>query len=475
MKNLEEISDNRLAGLLRKYLRAKSSNPSLDSLKNQKLCGSQNIDGRFFNREVSAMEKNVILIANDKAAKFYGTTHCHSPWCCPHCTPIVMAKKGRDIACAIDALASKYNQSACMITFTLPHTKYMSCKDTLEILTKTWRMFSRAGNKGYRFDTYIKKKSQGTSTYKKKMTAYGVMRQELNITHHVKTYEVTYGANSWHPHIHMLLWIPNDKFNDVINYEQLLLDRWWHCAEFVASKYYKETYPDKDYSNLIHSLFADWRKNPKTGHKSVFISKDQNGLPRKISSSIYISGWSGNYELTYYDKKARKGHFTPNQLLQLAYHANLKNLNDKFKFFMDLFIEFALATKGHRRVEFSSRSGISKIIAEWKLSNTYIQDMQKKITEKEAEVGHWKNIVYFTPEQWKDLLFLEDELNRDIRSDILELANQKVNDIDVLELTRMLITQHLANIGIDISNNEPFQNDDFHTYQQYQEILASSA
>ena len=56
-----------------------------------------------------------------------------------------MADKGTDIACAIDALATWYKQRAAMITFTLPHDKYMSCADSYEILMGTWRMFSRAG------------------------------------------------------------------------------------------------------------------------------------------------------------------------------------------------------------------------------------------------------------------------------------------------------------------------------------------
>ena len=139
--NVEEISDNRLHAFLQRWI--ESHKLYGEKLKGLRFCGHSVLP-----------EYNAVFVVTDGEQTRYSTLiRCHSAWSCPYCSPRVMADKGTDIACAIDALSKWYNQRAAMITFTLPHDKYMSCEDSYQILMNTWRMF------------YRNKKASKTKTY----------------------------------------------------------------------------------------------------------------------------------------------------------------------------------------------------------------------------------------------------------------------------------------------------------------------
>ena len=481
----DELTDNRLHAYLQRYI-------SKQQLFNKKLKSV-----RFCGHTVLQEHNAVFVVTNGKDTRYSTLIRCHSAWSCPYCSPRVMAKKGADIACAIDALATWYNEYAAMITFTLPHDRFMSCQDAYAILYDTWHLFTRCGrkatrshkytlkadvedvNKSYSESGYIATNKQATRVSKRTgniiknghMNTRGTKnqfdkravgkrgevreskfkindpwsscREELSFNHFVKVYEFTYGDNGWHPHIHLLAWVPKNNLQRFREYEDRFLQKWWACAKKAALKYYNKKYPDRIEENKarVDSVYADYKMYPEDGHRAVYISTDKAGKVVAQKSSYYVSGWSGNIELTgsCNAKKAREGHYTPFQLLQMSC-ANAA----KESIFMPLFIEYALTVHGHRRVEFSSRTGITQIIKKWQQSEQYIITVKKKFMETNS--ARWKVVAWFDKEQWYDICEWDITTDEEIRKHILELA--RAPD------PWLAIAEYVINFGVKLHDRE---------------------
>lgn len=371
----------------------------------------------------------------------YGLTTCRSAWSCPICTAKVLAQKGNDIACAIDAMATWYKQKAIMITFTIPHYKYMTCQQTYNQLLATWRRFSRGGIRAHNA-TKVKILKDGTKQRKTKGTnPYGKFRQDLSITHNLRAYEFTWGKNGWHPHIHALYWVPTENWNKIMGYEQSLIDHWWHCAKAEALKTLNQKYPNKKERNekYVNKMYADNKKvsTDKTDnqHKTLYISTDKEGRPLVQKSSHYVAGfttfdgkkeWSANKELTAGTriKTAREGHLTPFQMLEKAEEETDQN---KKSFWLKLFVEYATTTAGHRRFDFSHQKiktinipTLTEIIRKWKETNQYMESFKKKLSDRGKRT--LKIICWFNEQNWLQLCLISHTINPLILSEVLSRA-----------------------------------------------------
>ena len=470
----DEVKDNRLANFLQRYILSKGTNAEKRTLHGITLCGSQALTLPYEYHAVYVVKNEI----QDKT-KFTNIVTCHSPWCCPRCSAIVLAKKGADIGAAIDALSTWYQLYPLMITFTIPHTKLMTCAETYTILQNTWRRMMKDGgqihkrkytlratkneteNKSYRTGNELKTCTTSGSKNKYDQRAVGTkgdireyivqcepfaqFRAELEIKYSVRVYEFTWGENSWHPHIHALFWTHKKNFKKIAAYEEKLVDQWWKYAKKETLKLWNKKHPDKKTENtqLANELYCDWRKYPKGTHRSLYISKTDSGEIRKISSSHYLAGWGGDSELTgsCCIKEAKNGHYTPFQLLELAYKDASKR-----DFYMKLFLEYAIATRGHRRIEFSKNNpidGILTIIKKWRQSEPYLQKIKKKYMDKAQ--GNWQLVVWFTVPQWKQICYLDNYTDEEIRATILELARAPDG--------KELIEHYLQCLEIDISQN----------------------
>lgn len=438
----DEISDTRIQAMLKRHLSANHmQNPKL---KNLRLCGTN------VTRQMGALPA-AFVVTNGTSSRFFGVNTCHSIWACPRCTAKAMADKGREIACAIDALQQNYNEVAFMVTLTLPHVKGMTCAETFNIIAETWRSFSKTNKRQIRRS--YERKDGSTATYKILATPYNAFYDRLDIKHSIRVYEFTYGKNSWHPHIHALLWVPRDKLSEVVKYEDKLNEYWWKCAKRNAVKVLKKSRPNQDAEAFVDKLYADWKLQTKTGHKAFFISKDKHGNARIQHSSQYISGWSGNYELTS-EKTARgKGHMTPFQMLERAYRTKDDAERQKL---MALFTEYAETVHKRARTFWSIHSGIKDIIRQWQQSEGYVETLKKKFTDKATEVGRWKVACWFSVEQWSSICCLELSTLPNIKAKILTLARlpdaeQKIaeflieHDIDIRNNGKHHLTDHIEN------------------------------
>ena len=428
----ENVSDHRKRSFFQKVLWEYPHEREV--LKGLRLCGKSVLHTPF---NVSSVH----ILSNGKESKLWGTLTCRSAWACPYCSARVMADKGTKIACAIDALSTWYQQSAMMLTFTLPHTKDMSAKETFSLLKATWRLFSKICKQKSvsRINKAGEKVFRGNNIW-------GKFREDLEIEHWVKVYEFTWGENSWHPHIHALFWTPNDLLQKAKYYEADLNEFWWHCAKHEAKKYYAKKYASVDKANqIINSLFADYKK----AHPCITISKDKKGNVKKQKSAHYISGWGGDSELTGSErpKYAKEGHYTPHAILEQAY--SLRDKPEEAKPWIDLYIEYCMATFRVRRVEFSKRSkeSLNEIIERWKKSEGFMTIYKKKC----MEAGKWKTVVWFTENQWSDILYKEHETGDFIVSMILQLASSRRFSIE--SRTFKILDFLLSNYDINCYEN----------------------
>jgi len=443
----EEISDNRLKTFFQKWLNVHREY----YLPNIRQCGSALIKDM-------GDAPSVFVLYNDKTdkSKIYGNTSCHSAWACPKCTAEVMAKKAADIACAIDCLKKRYNQSAIMITFTIPHSASMTCKESFQVLLNTWRQFSKAGNRAAKStQKYILKNDKGVrgkkggalgvgkagevKTYYKGRDPYGAFRQELGIKHNVRVYEFTHGENAWHPHIHALFWVPDKNFKKVLAYEDELLNHWWHCVKLEAKKFWSQKITDpKELENFLSTIYADYKKTTADGHKSLYISKDKDmpDRPRRVSSSWYIAGWGGDKEVTgnFHQKATHSDrNMTPYQIIHKAFESQ----GEERQKYLKLYADYAQATYRHRRCEFS-KSGITELIREYKKTIDYTENLKKKDTDKDK---NWRMVYWLSGQQWKEILLVERTTKYYVIDDILELARAPN--------ARILIKTFLEKFGIN--------------------------
>ena len=428
----DDISDSHLSSIYKTHLN-RTVNTKTKSLKNLRLCSTSCI-------RQPGVENTVYVIADEEHARYGGLQTCRSSWACPICTPKVMARKASEIADLIDYMATKKNLYAFMITFTLPHNKYMPANETFDVLQKVWRKFSKAGSTNKRTLTeYRQTKTKGERkyTYEKTMGVFPEFRAKYHIDYFVRAYEFTWSAeNGWHPHIHCLFFAEKKYFKYLAKHQQELTDDWFAKAKRSHKKWLQQHNQERD----LDELYSEWRKNPKTGHRSVYFSKDKTGKVRVFSSSAYLAGWGGNSELTKENRKTgrKNGHYSPFQLLELADKA--ESVQEANRWF-NLFDEYALATKGRNRINMTKEC--KKFIEEWRLTNEWIERFKKKVTEKAVEKQHV--VFWFTELQWQNICMYETELKINLKSKILELAILKNPEIEIINF--------LKSYDIDVSSN----------------------
>lgn len=419
---INEISDTRLQHYLKKQIE-KLPYEKKQYLRSLLSCGVQVV------RQTGAVP-GVFLLTNGKDSKFFGHTSCKNAWACPVCAAKKMSKYATEIACAIDALKEK-NQSAFMLTLTIPHTSGMSCEETTEILYNTWKNFITHGNKTVKANNL-----KGKDRRWKNNDVFASFCEQLNCKHRVRVGEFTYGNAGWHPHFHCLFWVDDNKFDKVLEWKEKFLERWLELAKRETLKYWNKINPSNKEKNSIRlNIMYD---NLNTVSKAAYFSVDKEGKLIKQQSSNYICGWGADKELTgnIQNKASAEGHLTPHEILTKAANGNEKML--------DLYIEYAISVKKHKhaRINFSVHSGIRKIIRDYMRTNAYKECIKKKSIRQNEELK-WKVLCWFTEKQWFNICELDRKFP--IKHNILYLAT--------LPNGLILLNEYLKFYGIDIIGN----------------------
>ena len=148
---------------------------------------------------LTGSEVAVLLSSEHGKAFFDGLQTCGNVWTCPVCAAKVQERRRLEIAEAMEHFYQVGNRQAVMVTFTFPHKKLMKLKD---LLTKQAEGFT------------ILRKGKQWDKFKAKHCFEGLIR----------SLEVTYGVNGWHPHTHEL-WFINREI-DELEFTEFVQEKW---------------------------------------------------------------------------------------------------------------------------------------------------------------------------------------------------------------------------------------------------------
>ena len=432
----QEVFDARLQHFLRKMINYMTPEEQLQ-LKSVRSCNTKIIPS-------GAAEDAVFLLRNDSnggEAKFFGQVTCKNPWVCPHCSSLMMNHYRKRIVAAIDCLRDKKKprkerKMAFMVSFAIPHLKELSCREVTDVLYNTWR-------------TCFHMAFRNRKTTKGEFRPHNIFNSffhEFNIKYYVRAAEITQGVNGWHPHFHVLFWIPRKmrrKLN-VDKWETALNDYWFQKSKEEYKKYFvqQDLYTSDLQETFIHNMYGDKvveRRKTYEKHKnqSVTFSRYDDGFVRESVTSDYLCGWGADRELTGNQKKeaTHSEHKTPYQLLENAANGDMRDWG-RYREFL-----FALTAKpAHHRVKFAR--GMNKMIDEWIHSEGSVSSRKKKQEEVQKE---WKLFAWFTKPQWWSLCDLDR--NSPVLSNILCLAALNRKD---------LLKDYLASLNIDLIERPHF-------------------
>jgi hypothetical protein len=284
---------------------------------------------------------------------------CGSVWVCPVCASKITEKRRIELAEALETTKAN-GGSALLLTLTVPHYGHHNVKNVLDGLSTAYGKFTN--RKGFKRSAEI-----------------------LGVFGRVRTLEVTYGPNGWHPHLHVLLFTSAPVRPGVLNLvKSSLLDQWQSAC--VASGLPE---PNK------HGLSLD------DGSKAA----------------QYVSKWGLDHEMTKGHMKTgrQNDHLSPFGLLDL--HIDRDSAQTPFQKEIAplagfLFYEYAKAFKGKRQLVWSA--GLRDLL-----------HLDAEKTDEELAESHDQDATLFAQiplEMWKVIL------QEDKRGEVLEVCRQGIDE-----------------------------------------------
>lgn len=260
---------------------------------------------------------------------------CGSVWHCPCCAAKISEKRQKEVLHAITS-HEKTGGQVLLLTLTLPHRLNQSLKTVLETLLMAHAAFER--DREYRNGF--------------KVTSGLVGR--------IRSLEVTYGENGWHPHLHLLLFV-----NQMTNIAQSLAD-----------------------------LFPIWKK---VVVNQGFSEPNHHGLTLENGDKAakYVGKWGLEHEMTKSHIKRSKSGYTPFDLLRVlvgTYTGTAQSV-DVFDAAI-LFNEYGKTFKGRRQLVWSNglrdRFNLGEEKTDEELSN---QVDEKTVLFAKLPLNAWKLIL----------------------------------------------------------------------------------
>jgi hypothetical protein len=130
-----------------------------------------------------------------------GLCRCHSVWCCPVCAPEIRAARGVEIGLAVE-LHLHGEGGVEFGTGTLRHGIGDRLKDSYSAVAKAWNSVNS---------------DRAVKAFRKAHGHWGFIR----------TVEVTYGPNGWHPHVHWLdFWEGSLTKSERDGYRSMVFGAW---------------------------------------------------------------------------------------------------------------------------------------------------------------------------------------------------------------------------------------------------------
>lgn len=183
---------------------------------------------------------DVLVRDNGGVAHYTGLTTCGSIWACPVCSAKIRNKRAEDISTAT-ANWDRAGNEVYMATFTAPHDLGMRLKPLLSTIADGFRHVV-AGR------------------------AWVALKKALGIVGQIRSLEITHGANGWHPHLHVLVYV--DGQLGALGLARLVMhlrERW---AEFITRAGYRVPHED-------HGV--DVQRCSSAQEAGAYIAKTQDG------------------------------------------------------------------------------------------------------------------------------------------------------------------------------------------------------
>ena len=146
---------------------------------------------RFSKCHAVSIADLVSIMRSPKARRAYYSQveTCGNAICCPVCAPRIMTVRAGEIRNAVHAWLGQGAENTCyMLTLTFSHSRADSLPDMMEHLKAALLRF------------------WGERQLKKQINMSGCIGR-------ITSTEITYGANGWHPHQHILLFCRKTQFN----------------------------------------------------------------------------------------------------------------------------------------------------------------------------------------------------------------------------------------------------------------------
>lgn len=229
---------------------------------------------------------------------FYGgLLVCGSVWVCPVCAAKISERRRNELKLAFDAHLSVGGYCT-MVTLTFAHSARDKLDDLLLALGKSMYKF----RSGKRYNSY---------------------RKEIGLIGTIRAFEITFGSNGWHPHIHLLMMHENEiEPWDWIAMQDNLYSMWSAaCA-----------------ANGLDCSRQHGLKMHDAAEASKYIGKWGDLMDKR---------WGTDSEMTKSNiKKGRAGSLTPFDMLRVIVDDGDLQYEDKYR-------EYAAAVKGKTQLKWS--------------------------------------------------------------------------------------------------------------------------
>lgn len=254
----------------------------------------------FRNRRCKDSEVEVWKHRSSEKAFYGNLAVCGSVWQCPVCAAKISELRKKELHCAVNGHLK--TGKLAMLTLTFSHQKGDRLKETMVKFSKAVDRF-RSGKR------------------------YARIMKKIGLIGTIRSFEITYGANGWHPHIHILMFYMHEI--DLEEVEDELMELWLLALSSTGLS-----------ANRKYGLTLQDAKNAVD-----YVTKW--GIDSGVIDEIPKSTWGVEHEMTKsHSKKGKQGGMTPFDFLR-------EFLSTGNKAMLGLFQEYAEATKRKRQLIWS--------------------------------------------------------------------------------------------------------------------------
>lgn len=297
----------------------------------REVLGSDHRTGKCMQRRLPKQTVKVWKDLEHGKAFYSGVRTCAALWTCAHCAAKISERRRVELVAALEA-AKRLGLHVKLLTLTIPHGIGDDVKVIVQKLMGAW-----------------KRTTNGRAAKE--------LRELLGLKGTIRAFEVTYGANGFHPHLHVLLFL------------------------------------DKPWSNSsVHAAFSPlWQNACRLA--GLPIPSDAHGcrVDDGSKAAAYASKWGLESEMTKgHIKRGKKGGMTPFDFLR----AVLADDPDAGKY-RGLFKAYAEAFHGQRQLYWSN--GLRALLELGKEATdeeVMAEQTEKAVMLADLSVDQWKAIVH---------------------------------------------------------------------------------